>query len=334
MATAIQYFPGVTGSSYSLMLFASDARVYRNSNGTLNAVSALTSTQWGLSLLSMTEKVTSNSVATGHYIFDLSGLHANFASLPGQYTAVVAAGTTWLGVVPDAIAQFYWDGTSIVTLSGDGFSRIGSTGSGLTSLASQASLDTVAGYVDTEVATILTNLSTLTTNVSTLTGYVDTEVATLLTNLSTLTTNVATLSGYVDTEVLAIKAKTDLITGAPAVAGDAMTLTAAYNSYFARIQFCRDQTNTKDEYTVMWYYNSVLQTSGVTVPTIQVIKRADGTNLIASTAMTQIASTGLFKYDATGSARLTKGESNPVVVTATINGSTRTWADVVGRDSP
>lgn len=42
-----------------------------------------------------------------------------------------------------------------------------------------------------------------------------------------LDTQLSTINSYIDTEVAAIKAKTDLIAGTPAVAGDAMTLTVA-----------------------------------------------------------------------------------------------------------
>ncbi len=48
--------------------------------------------------------------------------------------------------------------------------EIGAAGAGLTALASAANLATVAGYIDTEIGTIITNLATLA-------GYVDTEVA-------------------------------------------------------------------------------------------------------------------------------------------------------------
>jgi hypothetical protein len=79
--------------------------------------------------------------------------------------------------------------------------------------------------------------------------------------------------------------------------------------------------------------NGVRQTSGITVPTIQVVKRATGTDLIASTTPTQIGTTGSYKHDATGAARLTAGEAVLVVVTATIDGSTRSFSKLIGRDS-
>jgi hypothetical protein len=108
---------------------------------------------------------------------------------------------------------------------------------------------------------------------------------------------------------------------------------AAHDIYHADIQLDIDTSNSRDEYTIIWYRNGIRQTSGITSPTIQVIKRSDGSDLIASTAMSQIASTGLYKYDATTTARQTAGEAYVVVVTASINSATREWSRVIGRDS-
>jgi hypothetical protein len=46
---------------------------------------------------------------------------------------------------------------------------------------------------------------------------------------SSIQATLATIAGYVDTEVAAIKAKTDNLPASPAAAGDAMTLTSAYD---------------------------------------------------------------------------------------------------------
>jgi len=103
--------------------------------------------------------------------------------------------------------------------------------------------------------------------------------------------------------------------------------------YPADIQFTRDDTNDKDEYTVLWFRNGTPVTSGITVPLIQVVKRADGTDLIASTAMTQIGATGAYKYDeSTAGNRVADGEAVVVICTATINGSARSWRKTVTRD--
>jgi len=118
-------------------------------------------------------------------------------------------------------------------------------------------------------------------------------------------------------------------TVAPTVA-----LTTAYNLYRASIEFEVDEANAKDEYTVVFNKNGVECASGdVTSPTIQVIKRADGTDLIASGALTEIGSTGVYKKDATTTARVTAGEAVIVIVTATIDGATRTIKRPLGRDS-
>lgn len=87
------------------------------------------------------------------------------------------------------------------------------------SLASQASVDTVAGYIDTEIGSIISTLSTIA-------SYIDTEIAAIklktdalpadpadasdiAASFSAVTTLINTLTAYVDTEVAAIKAKTD-----------------------------------------------------------------------------------------------------------------------------
>ena len=103
--------------------------------------------------------------------------------------------------------------------------------------------------------------------------------------------------------------------------------------YHARVDLTIDTSNTQDEYTVQWYLNGAPVTSGVTVPTIQVINRVDGSDLIGSTAMAQIGTTAAYKYDATGAERMTAGEAVLIEVTATIGGSTRTWREVLSRDS-
>lgn len=89
--------------------------------------------------------------------------------------------------------------------------------------------------------------------------------------------------------------------------------------------------STVDIYQVAWFKNETLQTSGVTSPQIQVIKETDGTDLVAATAMSAIGSTPYFKKES--STRMVAGSAYIAVVTATIDGSTRTWAQPVGRDA-
>ena len=112
-----------------------------------------------------------------------------------------------------------------------------------------------------------------------------------------------------------------------------VTLATSHDVYHADIQFTRDSTGSgADRYTIGWFKNGTPLTSGITVPTIQVAKYVDGTDLIASTTPSAIGSTGLLKHNATGAARLTLGQAAIVIVTATIEGSTRTWRREIGRD--
>jgi len=118
----------------------------------------------------------------------------------------------------------------------------------------------------------------------------------------------------------------------PFQTGAEVTLADSEDVYPADVSLTIDDTNSKDEYTVQWFRNGTPVTSGVTVPTLQAIKRADGTDLIGVSAMTQIGSTGSYKYDALTTERATAGEAVVIVVSATINGATRTWRKVVTRD--
>ena len=118
-----------------------------------------------------------------------------------------------------------------------------------------------------------------------------------------------------------------------AVPGDAMTLAASEDCYWADIALNVDAGNSQDEWSVQWYQNSTPCTTGITLPTIQVTKRADGTDLIVETAMMAVGSnTGAYKYDATGTARHAAGEAIRVIVCATIGGSVRQTARWLFRD--
>jgi hypothetical protein len=111
-----------------------------------------------------------------------------------------------------------------------------------------------------------------------------------------------------------------------------VTLASSEDVYHADIDVSIDGANNQDEYTITWFKNGVRVTSGITSPTIQVIKRSNGSDLIAETTPTQIGSIGSYKEDE-GTNRITAGEAVVVVVGATIDGSPRTFARVVSRDS-
>lgn len=104
------------------------------------------------------------------------------------------------------------------------------------------------------------------------------------------------------------------------------------NAYQAKVWIVDDNGNTTDRYVVVWHKNGEPLTTGITTPTIQVIKVADGTDLVASTAMTEIASTGLYRYtEATN--RIVNGVAYIIKVEAEIDDIVRTWYQPISRDS-
>lgn len=112
---------------------------------------------------------------------------------------------------------------------------------------------------------------------------------------------------------------------------DAAALASDLNTYQAKVALVDDNGGTADRYVVSWYKNGNLLTSGITSPTIQVIKAADASDLVASTAMTEIASASYRYVEATD--RIVAGVAYIAIVAATIDGSTRSFRQPVGRDS-
>lgn len=91
-----------------------------------------------------------------------------------------------------------------------------------------------------------------------------------------------------------------------------------------------DNNGAVDRWLAAWHRNGAPVTTGITVPTLQVVKAADATDLIAASAMTQVGTTGVYAYNATGSARVLDGAGYLAVVTATIGGSSRTAYQPIG----
>lgn len=112
---------------------------------------------------------------------------------------------------------------------------------------------------------------------------------------------------------------------------DEATFAADTAKYQAKVWLVDDDAGINDRYLTVWFKNGEPVTSGITSPTIQVIKSSDGTDLIASTAMTQIATTGLYKKDEATS-RVVDGAGYIAKVQAIIDAATRTWFQPVGRD--
>lgn len=139
---------------------------------------------------------------------------------------------------------------------------------------------------------------------------------------SGIQSSLTAVSGNLDTA----QADLDIITGTDGVLLDSTT-----NVYHADINAVIDDTNSRDEYTVVWFKNGERVTSSITSPTIQVIKRADGTDLIAETSMTQIASTKIYQKNESSNTMSTD-EAYIILTNATIDGGARSFAKIVVND--
>ncbi|MBM3473268.1 MAG: hypothetical protein FJX75_08385 [Armatimonadetes bacterium] len=109
-------------------------------------------------------------------------------------------------------------------------------------------------------------------------------------------------------------------------------LDSSMDTYQAKVWFIDDDEGSNDRYVVAWFRNSQPITSGITSPTIHVIKAADGTDLVGETAMAEVGSTGLYRYSE-GTNRVASGAAYFARATATIDSVTRTWYQPIGRDS-
>lgn len=115
-----------------------------------------------------------------HFAIDTSA-DGTFYSAGSFFDVVITTGTV------DSVSAVGTVVGSFTLEKGAAFARIGATGSGLTSLASQASVNTIDDFLDTEVAAIL--------------AAVDTEVAAIKAKTDSLTFTVA---NQLDVNMLAI----------------------------------------------------------------------------------------------------------------------------------
>lgn len=113
---------------------------------------------------------------------------------------------------------------------------------------------------------------------------------------------------------------------------EAVAMGASLDVYQAKVTLTDDNSGANDRYVAVWHKNGTPVTAGITNAKIQVIKIADGTDLVAEASMTQIASTGLYRYDE-ASNRVVSGAGYIAKCTATIDAATRTWYQPVSRDS-
>jgi hypothetical protein len=113
---------------------------------------------------------------------------------------------------------------------------------------------------------------------------------------------------------------------------DDASIAADVDTYQAKVWLIDDDAGATDRYVAAWFLNAEPVTAGITSPTIRVIAAADGSDLVASTAMVQVGATGLYRHDEATN-RVSSGATYFAMVQATIGGATRTWYQPVGRDS-
>jgi hypothetical protein len=119
-------------------------------------------------------------------------------------------------------------------------------------------------------------------------NLLDTEIATIISNQTTI-------AGYLDTEIAAIKAKTDLIPASPAATGDipsAATIAAAVLT--EPIDTSEGSATAK---CLLWMIAMALNSKAVSGGTLTVKKTDNSTNLFTQTVTTDdtadlITSTG------------------------------------------
>lgn len=112
-----------------------------------------------------------------------------------------------------------------------------------------------------------------------------------------------------------------------------VTLDSSERVYWANVQFERDENAGNDTYTVLFRKDeNVVAAGSVSSPTIRVYKESDGSDLVASTSLTQVSGENAFSYTE-GSNTISAGETYIVEVSATIDSSTRTDSKAISRDT-
>lgn len=232
--TATQYiYFGLINATSGAALTGATVTAYRALDGNAQASATGTTTELG----------------NGQYRFNLSQADTNANNGSYLFTATNAI------PVEKTVVFTAADPTDATAF---GISRLDAA---VGTRATQTSVDTLATYVDTEVAAIkaktdnlptdpadasdiAASFATVNATLATIAGYIDTEVAAIkaktdnlpidpadasdiAASFSTLTGLINTLTGYVDTEVAAIKAKTDNLPVDPA---DASDIAASFSS--------------------------------------------------------------------------------------------------------
>jgi len=183
--TASQYiYFGLVNATTGAALTGASVTAYRALDGNAQASATGTTTELG----------------NGQYRFNLSQADTNANNGSYLFTAtnavIVEKSVVFTAVDPTDAAAF-------------GISRLDAA---VGTRATQTSVDTLATYVDTEVAAIKAKTDNLPTDPA--------DASDIAASFATVNATLATIAGYIDTEVAAIKAKTDNLPIDPADASD------------------------------------------------------------------------------------------------------------------
>src|SRR5262245_26940181 len=102
--------------------------------------------------------------------------------------------------------------------------------------------------------------------------------------------------------------------------------------YAARLDWAVDEgADSSDLLLVTWYKDwNVVDGDDITSPTIRVFKPSDNSDLVATTSLTRIGPTDVFRHHETSS-RVLGRAPYMVEMKATIDGSSRTWYELIDR---
>lgn len=151
------------------------------------------------------------------------------------------------------------------------FSTVNAT---LATLATQASVDTIDDFLDTEIAAIKAKTDNLPSDPA--------DESSIQAALSTLATqaSVNTIDDFLDTEVAAIKAKTDLIPAAPAAVGDIPTSSAIATAVWS---FVVEGALTAKDFMRLIYAGVLNKLSGANTNTVRIRDLADSKDRVVAT---------------------------------------------------
>ena len=198
---------------------------------------------------------------------------------------------------------------------------------------------TVAGVVEVDITHILgaaVSTATAQLGVNVVSGAANSLTASVLAAdaVTELQAGLATGTHAANLQAAVDAILVDTGTSGVAIADGSLTpakFSTGMDVYTAKIWMQDDNAGGVDRYMVAWFKNGAPHRTGITSPTLEVLRVADGTTLIAESAMTQIGGSGTYRlFEATN--RISGGAGYMAFARATIGGSAREWVQPIGRD--